>query len=164
MVLHNFFFLLNSCLNNAFSLFFKHHKDTALGKWLRRQFYKNLCEELLREGWINVDNCAALGPTKTTSFSNKDDMLMCLCVAAVLQPGTAEFDNRLRGGRHYLANAEGRKNCCLCACAGAGRRCELKVIHFCKQCGVHLHVECFEPWHEMHEPISPKFELELVKK
>lgn len=159
-----FFFLLDSCLNNAFSLFCKHHKDTPLGKWRRRQFYKNLCKELLRAGGIDVDNIAASGETKTTSFSHKDDMLMRPRVAALLQPGTPEFDNRLRGGCHYLANAEGCKNCCLCAHAGAGRRCELKVIHFCKQCGVHLHAECFEPWHEMLEPISPKFMLKLVKK
>jgi len=157
-----FFFLLDSMLNNAFCLFSKHNADTPLGSWTRRHFYKVLCEELLAEGGIDIENTSSAVEKVTPSFSDPHDMLMRPRIARLLSPGTPQYNERLFGGRHYIGCTGGwdkRKCCCLCSRAGAGRRGELKVSHYCQQCGVFLHVECFEVWHEQAEPQSPKFEV-----
>jgi hypothetical protein len=38
---------------------------------------------------------------------------------------------------------------------------ELRVSHFCRQCRVDLHIECFKAWHLNVEPVSPKFQTAL---
>ena len=54
----------------------------------------------------------------------------------------------------------------LCTHAEAGKKGELEVSHFCKQCGVYLHIECFEAWHCEPEPVSLnlKFKMGVVCK
>jgi hypothetical protein len=61
-------------------------------------------------------------------------------------------------GRHFPANFGGKgKRCVVCAEYFAGDAAgNKKTPYGCKQCGEHMHIECFEAWHTQLRPVSGK--------
>ena len=75
--------------------------------------------------------------------------------------GTPEYKERLRGGRHFVGTSNGpenRGNCVLCYMTMPCKQGEKRVQHYCKQCGMWMHIECFEAWHTQAKPVSPLFD------
>mmetsp|Transcript_68972 Transcript_68972/g.143804 ORF Transcript_68972/g.143804 Transcript_68972/m.143804 type:complete len:132 (+) Transcript_68972:1792-2187(+) len=69
--------------------------------------------------------------------------------------------------RHFIASHEDptmRRNCVLCSHTQPGKVGQLRVHYFCRQCGVFLHVDCFEVWHQLLNPMSPRFTTAAVLK
>ena len=126
----------------------------------------SLLRSLKQRSGLDADEVYKPGATKSPSFSSLSDMSMRNRNIQLLKRGTKEYGERLRGSRHFIGStgvAGERKCCVLCTRAGAGKKGELKVSHYCKQCGVYLYVECFEAWHCEPEPKSPKFENGVVR-
>ena len=132
----SFFPCWTASLNNVFCLFSKHHEGTPLGKCRRHQFYAKLCDDLLQVGGVIPNQVAQPGRTVNPSFSDLTDMSMRPRNLRLLTRGTPEYHERLKGASHFIrcSSATGNsKLCVLCTCAGAGKKGELKVSHYCKQ-------------------------------
>eukprot|EP00961_Rhodomonas_salina_P052455 703946-Rhodomonas_salina.1 len=152
-------FLLDTCLNNAYTLWCKHQEVAKTGLSMsRRRWYARLCEELLMEAGVvsEQEELAVEGMGKISKSLLPWDFNQKLLVPRFLQAGTAEWRMRLFGGRHFVGVTESnynRGNCPLCYRAFG---VEKKVMHFCKQCAVWMHLECFEAWHTARDPIKQK--------
>ena len=112
-----FFFLLDSSLNNALTLFKIHNAQNPSGKIKRRPFFAMLCDELLVEaGWDRNNETISRAEWKPT-FGTGADMTMRPKVKELLARGTKLYVERTSGKMHYLGTTEGkddRKNCVLC--------------------------------------------------
>ena len=112
-----FFFLLNSSLNNALTLFKIHHAGNPQGNIKRRPWMAMLCDELLVEaGWDRRDKTVSTMDWKQT-FGTGPDFKMCPKVKELLARGTKLYIERTSGRMHYLGTTEGKddhKNCVLC--------------------------------------------------
>jgi len=71
--------------------------------------------------------------------------------------------SELPGGRlqlgHFIGKLKGqRSNCkpCMFDCIRGSKAYTTKKTYFCKQCGDHLHLECFEEYHTKSRPVSGK--------
>jgi len=83
--------------------------------------------------------------------------------AQFLDPTHPSFTERLIQ-RHFLGDTEDnkqRKNCVVCYKTMPCKQGELRVQTFCKQCDLFMHPACFEQWHTMPDPMSPKFNMAL---
>ena len=63
-------------------------------------------------------------------------------------------------GRHFLGDTKcnaSRKNCVVCYKTSPNRQGEKRVQTFCRQCNLFMHVDCFEQWHTVGDPVSPMF-------
>ena len=149
-------FLLDTMLGNAFTLWRKH--NTTLN-WRRRKWYSTLCSELLVEAGVmnNVEAQldAPISPTILPWTLNQKSH-----IPKFFTKHTPEFAKRLNGQMHFVGtsdNATNRGNCALCYRTNPCKQGEKRVQHFCKQCGVWMHIACFFQWHQKAEPVSPEF-------
>ena len=79
--------------------------------------------------------------------------------ANFLDPTHPAFRERL-SQRHFLGDSKDnaqRKNCVLCYKTCPTKNGEKRVQTHCKQCGLFMHLECFEQWHTVADPVSPLF-------
>ena len=73
--------------------------------------------------------------------------------------GKALKEGRLSGGKHahFMGKIKGRRaQCKLCMfdCVSGCKAYKSMSPYFCKQCGDHLHFECFEEYHTKENPRS----------
>ena len=155
-----FYFLLDTCLTNAFTLWCMHTGDIRRN---RRMWMVQLCEDMLAlaaggtEGGPlphePVDQTDKTGNTKT-------DVRRCLTPTDIM------YAQRLTQ-RHFLAKTTDNSrssNCVVCYKTSPCKMGELRVQTFCKQCGLFMHMDCFEQWHSMPDPVSPTFASVLAIK
>jgi hypothetical protein len=75
-------------------------------------------------------------------------------------PATPEYAMCLNGQMHFIGTSDcpgNRGNCALCYRTHPCKQGEKWVQHFCRQCGVWMHLSCFQEWHLMAKPVSPEF-------
>ena len=67
--------------------------------------------------------------------------------------------------RHFIAahdDEKMRRICVLCSNMQQSKSGQLHMHHFCRQCGVFLHIDCFKQWHTVLKPVSPRFASDKV--
>ena len=62
--------------------------------------------------------------------------------------------------RHFIVtngDPDCCRNCILCLHKQSGKTGQMRVNHLCSQCCLFMHIDCFEMWHTMLNPVSPRF-------
>jgi len=159
-----FFYLFDTGTNNGYTLWKKHNTDEWSQKVARRVQYMMLCEDMLKlsgGGDVGGPLQDVLAPSNLTATSDAGYL-----TANCLNP-THFMCRRRLNDRHFIAAHEDPtmcSNCVLCSHTQPGKVGQLRVHYFCSQCGVFLHVDCFEEWHQKLAPASPRFTLPAVLK
>mmetsp|Transcript_24803 Transcript_24803/g.50349 ORF Transcript_24803/g.50349 Transcript_24803/m.50349 type:complete len:120 (-) Transcript_24803:63-422(-) len=97
---------------------------------------------------------AEASPAKSTGSPSSGPDTKAL-IANCLDPLHPACKARLEG-RHFIGSGDMRKNCAVCYHTWPVKQSEKQVYHFCKQCSVYMHVDCFEAWHTKLVPLSPR--------
>ena len=148
-----FYFLLDTCLTNAFTTWCMHTGDP---KRNRRMWMVQLCEDMLAlaDGGTEGGHLFNEPPDQTDKTGDaKTDVQRCL------DPTDIMHAQRLTQ-RHFLGTTgdnSQRRNCVVCYKTSPCKQGEQRVQTFCKQCGLYMHLDCFEQWHTVPDPLSPKF-------
>lgn len=133
-------YILDTAMLNA-SIVYESKYHT---KWTGRKFLLEVAEGLLENSV--EEQRGGDGGAGTQTFE-----LFRVSHQGNLPPGR-------RSGRHYMFNdakAKTRHPCANCQWNfGNVSASKSKCKTGCRACGVHLHLECFESWHEDEKPVS----------
>jgi hypothetical protein len=152
-------FLLDTMLGNAYTIWLKVNQQLKMS---RQMWYKVLCEELLMEAGV-IDSTGNEVPGIGLQFTPtilQWNIEQKTHIPKFYNPHTPEYAKRLNGCMHFIGISDSTTNRCNCAVCYRTMPCkkgEMRVQHFCKQCGVWMHIQCFQEWHLKANPVSPTF-------
>ena len=119
-----------------------------------------LCKDMLALGGGGVDGGAVDtgggSPAKLTGAKGGGAETKNL-INNCLTPTHPACNARLTE-HHFIGISDTHKNCVWCYPTWPVKQCKKQVVHFCKQCGVYLHIDCFESWHTKLVPKSARAE------